>query len=51
MTRPDGDGDPATVDTDSGSRGADDDVLSDPAEWAGEGGATDEGPSTDVENG
>jgi hypothetical protein len=47
--------DPDTVDTDKGSKGADSDVQSDPAEgtesgdWSGEGGATQEGPATDTE--
>ncbi|RRQ28325.1 hypothetical protein DK926_07955 [Rhodococcus sp. Eu-32] len=47
--------DPATVDTDKDSKGADSDVQSDPAEgiesgdWSGEGGATPEGPATETE--
>lgn len=47
--------DPATVDTDKDSKGADSDVQSDPAEgtesgdWSGEGGATTQGPATDTE--
>ncbi|SNT18032.1 hypothetical protein [Rhodococcoides kyotonense] len=45
---------PHTVDTDKEPDGADSDVQSDPAEgtesgdWAGEGGASPEGPATDT---
>ncbi|MFZ2172820.1 MAG: hypothetical protein WAW17_02065 [Rhodococcus sp. (in: high G+C Gram-positive bacteria)] len=56
MTRKDSSG-PTTTSTGSGARGADKDVVSDPAEddkstgadWSDEGGATSEGPATDTD--
>lgn len=47
--------DPHTEDTGAGREGADSDVQSDPAEgeksgdWTGEGGATEDGPATDID--
>jgi hypothetical protein len=48
---------PETADSDAGSKGADDDVQSDPAkgsgdraDWSDEGGATPSGPAEDTDD-